>query len=111
MRDCLQACKIKYKNQEAMKTVKNCEILERTQGGISTSVFEGSLEEVQNWISKNTMVFKNRGIFTDLTDLDCQTKDEFDLRIEIRINANAVLRTKQIREKGTISTYSFVSCN
>ena len=87
----------------------NYEVLERKSGGISNSVFEGTLEDVKNWMNKNTMVLKNRGSFSDTSNLYCQTKDEFDLKIEIRINSDASIRAKQINENGTISTYSFVS--
>lgn len=87
----------------------NLEVLERKSGGISNSVFEGTAEQVQNWMNKNTMILKNRGIFTDISNLDCQTKYEFDMRIEIRISSDAALRLKQIKENGTLSTYRFVN--
>lgn len=89
----------------------NLEVLERTSGGVSNPVFEGTAEQVQNWMNKNTMILKNRGIYTDTSNLDCQTKDEFDMRIEIRISSDAVLRAKQVKENGTLSTYRFVNAN
>jgi len=87
----------------------NLEVLERKSGGISNSVFEGTKEQVNEWMNKNTMILKNRGIFTDTSNLDCETKDEFAQRIEIRIHADAKVRAEQIAKEGTLYTYCFVN--
>lgn len=85
------------------------EILERKSGGISNSIYSGSFEEVKEWMNKNTIILKNRGIFTDTSNLDCQTKDEFLQKKEIRIHADANVRAMQIEDEGTVYTYSYVN--
>lgn len=87
----------------------NLEVLERKSGGIEISIFEGTAEQVKNWMKENTVVFKNRGKFTDISKLDCETAVEFDAKIEIRIHADPKIRNKQIKEEGTLYTYSFVN--
>jgi len=83
-------------------------VLER-RGGIYHDVYEGSLKDCNEWLLKNTIILKNRGIFSDISQLDYNAKDEFDLGLEIRINANAKERNNQIKEHEFLSTYSVVT--
>ena len=84
------------------------EVLERKSGGISNSVFEGTMDEVKTWMASNTIIVKNRGKYSIISELDCQSKDEFEIGYVIRINARLDIRKEQVKEDGTLSTYSFV---
>jgi hypothetical protein len=92
-----------------MKT--NCIVLERKSGSISNPVFEGTIEEVKNWMSENTALLAKRGSFMNVSEFDAQTRDEYDLGFNIYFIKDIKAQKQQIVENGGLSTYTFVNNN